>query len=203
MSTIPIGAVVVDREGTIVSQGRNRIFDHEAPLGQVAGTAIAHAELNALLQLKRSDSSRSTYAIYTAVEPCPLCAGAIYMSSLREVHYAARDGYAGSTNLYGATPYLQVKPIRVHGPHAGLEDVVMTLNVEYFIRNGERHRLQDLLDRWGIDTPKSVALGQALTDSGELQYAAKHNWTAGQVVDFLATRLGGNRKPGLDLIELD
>lgn len=189
MKTIPIGAVVVDRKGIIVSSGRNRIFDIEAPPGQVAGTTVAHAELNALLQLKRSDSNRSTYAIYTAVEPCPLCAGAIYMSSLREVHFAARDGYAGSTNMYGATPYLQVKPIRVHGPHAELEDIVMTLNVEYFIRNGERHRLQDLLDRWGIDTPKSVALGQALFASGELQYAAKHNWPTSKVVDFLSTRL--------------
>ena len=28
--------------------------------------------------------------IYTAVEPCPLCMGAIYMSGVRAIHYACR-----------------------------------------------------------------------------------------------------------------
>ena len=44
----PIGAVVVDRDQRIVSQGRSRRHEAVAPRGQLAGSRIAHAEINAL-----------------------------------------------------------------------------------------------------------------------------------------------------------
>ena len=58
--TIPVGAVVADPSGTIVARGRNRIFDHTAPPGQLAGTYIAHAELNALAALPTVVSARDS-----------------------------------------------------------------------------------------------------------------------------------------------
>ncbi len=51
VGTIPVGAVVADASGEIVARGRNRIFEEEAPPGQLAGTYLAHAELNALAGL--------------------------------------------------------------------------------------------------------------------------------------------------------
>ncbi|MDP3487818.1 MAG: nucleoside deaminase, partial [Bacillota bacterium] len=107
--TIPIGAVIVDEEDKLIASGRNRIFDKSAPIRQVAGSKLAHAEINALLQIPPDDESVGTYRLYTAVEPCPLCCGALYMSGIKEVHYAARDSHAGSTNMYGKTAYLTRK----------------------------------------------------------------------------------------------
>jgi len=46
--TIPVGAVVVDEAGEVLSQGRNRIFD-EPRDGHLGGSRLAHAEVNALL----------------------------------------------------------------------------------------------------------------------------------------------------------
>ena len=69
--SIPVGAVVVDESGSVVARGRTRIFETTAAPGQLAGTRLAHAEVNALAQLlpsKRLD--RST--LYTTVEPCAL-----------------------------------------------------------------------------------------------------------------------------------
>jgi hypothetical protein len=48
--TIPVGAVVVDETGAIVSRGRNRIFDEQHE-GQLAGSRLADAEVNALIGL--------------------------------------------------------------------------------------------------------------------------------------------------------
>lgn len=43
----PVGAVITDAEGTVVALGRSRFHDPDGPPGQLAGTALAHAEVNA------------------------------------------------------------------------------------------------------------------------------------------------------------
>ena len=50
--TIPVGAVVVDPYGVIAAEARNRIFDAgDPPRGKLAGSWLAHAELNAIAQI--------------------------------------------------------------------------------------------------------------------------------------------------------
>ena len=101
--TIPIGAVIADAEGNIYARGRNRIMDTSAPDNQVCANELAHAELNALLALKLAydECKAKSVALYTTMEPCPLCMGAVYMSDVKTLHYAAHDPWAGSTNLLG------------------------------------------------------------------------------------------------------
>ena len=98
--TIPIGAVVTDPGGAVVAAGRNRIFSTDAPAGQVAGSWLAHAEVNALLQLP-AEVRHDGYAITTTTEPCLLCAGAIIMSLRGRVvvRYAAADPIAGGMDV--------------------------------------------------------------------------------------------------------
>src|SRR5438105_1014959 len=74
--TVPVGAVLVDPTGRVVSRGRNRIFDAGAP-GQIAGSRLAHAEVNALLGLAGSSADPRVLVLYTTAEPCPLCVGAL------------------------------------------------------------------------------------------------------------------------------
>lgn len=126
---MPIGAVVVDMGGKILSRGRNHRKDEEADKGEICGNHLAHAELNALLKiasLSKTVLHKST--LYTTLQPCPLCFGAFYMSGVRELRYAARDAYAGSDDLLGKTPYLSVKPIHVIPPQdEELEQMIIAL----------------------------------------------------------------------------
>jgi tRNA(Arg) A34 adenosine deaminase TadA len=94
VGTIPVGAVVAGSDGSIVAHGRNRIFDRPHS-GQLAGTRLAHAEINALLGL----SAKRIYpklTLYSALEPCHFCLAAGSASRVGSVHYAARDPYAGT-----------------------------------------------------------------------------------------------------------
>jgi tRNA(Arg) A34 adenosine deaminase TadA len=77
--TIPVGAVVVDPRGVVVAEARNRIFDaDDPPSGQLAGSWLAHAEVNAISQIDAERSRAAEgWAVYSTFEPCPLCAGAI------------------------------------------------------------------------------------------------------------------------------
>ncbi|HEV2010140.1 MAG TPA: nucleoside deaminase [Candidatus Limnocylindria bacterium] len=115
--TIPVGAVVADDAGTIVSRGRNRIFTPPAD-GQLGGTRLGHAEINALVAL----SSERTYpelTLYTALEPCHLCLAAATSTRVGAVRYAAADPYGGAVGKLLASEDMRQHPVRIEGPLHG------------------------------------------------------------------------------------
>ena len=113
--SLPIGACVIDAAGTVIARGRNRLGDPRgAEGGVISGSDLAHAEINALLDLR--DVPRPDcygWTVLTTVQPCPQCAGAIAMSGLRAVEYAAADPWAVCTRLLTDDPYVSRKGIRV------------------------------------------------------------------------------------------
>lgn len=185
--TIPIGAVVADADGRIVARGRNRILDTSAPDGQVYDDMLAHAEINALLTLNIDQESRHTSALYTTMEPCPLCMGAFYMSSVRTLHFAARDPYAGSVNLLGTTPYLSRKPIRVIPPFdRALETSLIAMMVETELTlRGEAVITSRFFDEWRAMSPEAVEFGIALYRSNELRKRQKEGLSANDAINWL------------------
>lgn len=131
--------------------------------------------------------------LYTSMEPCPLCLGAIYMSGVRSIAYAARDPYAGSTNLLGTTPYLQVKTIRVDRGPSELETISTGLMVANMLeREGGRvaPRAVAALAYWRPVLPQGTALAELLYQRGELQRLAREQATAATVFDRLAELAG-------------
>jgi tRNA(adenine34) deaminase len=95
---LPIGAVVVV-DGEVVGTGRSRQVE--------LGHHIAHAETDAIvragMRLVR-DHDRAT--VYTSVEPCPMCLGAIVMADIPHVVFAARDRTAGVPEML-EIPYVR------------------------------------------------------------------------------------------------
>ena len=188
---VPIGAAVTDAEGHIIGRGRNRITgeNSDTPTGvlSVSRHELAHAELNALLSLNyfyhevTLQKDPHTWCLYTTMEPCPLCLGAFYMSGLRQLHYAARDSFAGSVNLLGTTPYLSRKPIQVFGPVAALENLSVGLVVESMLRDSPADRSQLLLDHWRKVVPMGVALGEHLFAQQILSQLQAANATAAEM----------------------
>lgn len=89
---VPIGAVLVAEDGTIVSAGHN--------LREINRDATAHAEIeairNANAKLGRWRLSGTT--LYVTIEPCPMCAGAIVNSRIDRVVYGGLDSKAGAVH---------------------------------------------------------------------------------------------------------
>jgi tRNA(adenine34) deaminase len=82
----PIGAVIVHL-GQVIGRGRAQ---HRA-----RSSEIAHAEMNALLQAEQYIQAHihDGCVIYTTVEPCVMCLGAIVMSDIDDVVYALADNW--------------------------------------------------------------------------------------------------------------
>lgn len=127
----PIGAIVVNGQGKIISDGKSSVFQ-ETSRGVIAHNELAHAELNALLKIdNRIHKNVKDYTLYTTMEPCPLCFSSLYMSGVRNLAYAAKDKYGGSTNLVKTTPYLSKKSIHIHGPVPNLDNLSILLHIYY------------------------------------------------------------------------
>jgi len=87
---VPIGAVVVCR-GRIIARGHNmteRLHDPTAHAEMIAITAAFEAVGGKYL---------SDCTLYVTVEPCPMCASALYWSQIGGVVYGAPDPRRGYT----------------------------------------------------------------------------------------------------------
>jgi tRNA(adenine34) deaminase len=115
--TIPVGAVVVDEAGEIVSRGRNRIFD-DTRNGHLGRSRLAHAELNALVGLT-SERTYEGFTVYTALEPCHLCLSAAISVRIGSLRYAAPDPYGGAVGKLIPSTDHEAHPLKVDGPLSG------------------------------------------------------------------------------------
>lgn len=88
---IPVGACVTTRDGDLVRSSRNRLYDTAAPPGEVFGSALAHAEINALARLELG--RYRDLVLTTTLEPCLQCAAAIRLSAVTTVRFAGPDRY--------------------------------------------------------------------------------------------------------------
>jgi tRNA(Arg) A34 adenosine deaminase TadA len=171
---IPIGAVVTDAAGTILSRGRNRIYEKPTARGHTRNDQLAHAEMEALRSPDFDQTDANTCRLYTTTEPCPMCLGAFYMSGARTLHYASRDPWAGSVDLLNKTWYLSRKPIKVFHPFSpALELIAMGLMIEqdYFRNNGDLPPgiWGSLYKRWSATVPHCLPFGKMLYMTGVLQ----------------------------------
>jgi len=120
--TIPVGAVVTDADGTVLARGRNRITEASAPEGQIFGSRVAHAEINALVQLGMGRRYLDC-TLWTTLEPCALCVGAAWLSTIGRVAFAAADVYGGASKLIerqiDAADSARSFPMDVEGPLGG------------------------------------------------------------------------------------
>ncbi len=91
LGEVPIGAVVVlDEE--IIGRGRN--------LREMLNDSSAHAEMVALREAARhvGDWRLKGATLYSTIEPCPMCAGALVQFRVKRLVYGAADPKAGAVD---------------------------------------------------------------------------------------------------------
>jgi tRNA(Arg) A34 adenosine deaminase TadA len=145
--TIPVGAVVTDADGSVIARGRNRIFDTTAVPGQVFGSRVAHAEINALVGLGM-ERRYFDCTLWTTLEPCAQCIGAAWLSTIGRVTFAATDVYGGASKLIErqieAADSAKDHHMAVQGPLAGPPAVFAELlHVAFFLARSPGHHVAD------------------------------------------------------------
>ncbi len=90
---VPVGAVIVDSGGEVLSRAHNRVISLSDP--------TAHAEI---LAIRDAAAIVGNYrllntTLYVTVEPCPMCTGAMVHARIQRLVFGAADpkwGAAGS-----------------------------------------------------------------------------------------------------------
>ena len=186
--SLPIGAVVADTEGQLLSSGRNRIHEFTGAPGTVFGRKLAHAELNSLLSLEGELDPRSC-VLYTTTEPCPLCVGAVRMADVRELRYAAREPWAGSAAMFETVPYLRRANLALVGPeNPRLEAVLTALLVERYLRLKPKV-LSSFLQLYEQLMPQATRAARNAHSSGLLRTLAANGAPASEMVLALSKEL--------------
>ncbi len=91
---IPIGAVVV---------ANNRILAKSYNLTEALIDVTAHAEIQAISAASHAIGGKylKNCTMYITVEPCQMCAGALYWSQISRIVYGASDNKRGFTQMGG------------------------------------------------------------------------------------------------------
>lgn len=86
---VPVGAVIVCKEGNVLAAEHNRIVE--------LSDATAHAEILAIrAACEQLGSERLVDCdLYVTLEPCTMCAGAISLARLRRIYFGAPDPKGG------------------------------------------------------------------------------------------------------------
>ena len=90
LAEVPIGACLVDGDGRLVSFASNRTITDNDP--------TAHAEI---LVLRKAATDLANYrltgcTVYTTVEPCVMCAGALVNARIKRLVFGAHDERFGA-----------------------------------------------------------------------------------------------------------
>jgi tRNA(adenine34) deaminase len=91
---IPVGAVVVDRDGLVIGRGRNR---------RESGDPTGHAEIEAIRQAAAvvGDWRLEGTTMVVTLEPCAMCAGALVNARVERLVFGAHDPKAGFCGSLG------------------------------------------------------------------------------------------------------
>ncbi|GHC73625.1 tRNA-specific adenosine deaminase [Nocardiopsis terrae] len=112
---VPVGAVVLGPDGTLLGRGRN---EREA-----TGDPTGHAEVLALRAAAGTHGQwrLSGCTLVVTLEPCVMCAGAVVLSRVDRLVYGARDAKAGAV---GSMWDLVRDPRQNHRPEVVPPDLI-------------------------------------------------------------------------------
>lgn len=94
LGEVPVGACAIDEAGNLLAVGHNRTIIDSDP--------TAHAEIVAL---RAAASAIGNYrltgvTVYTTIEPCAMCAGALVNARVRRLVYGAADERFGAVKSH-------------------------------------------------------------------------------------------------------
>ncbi len=128
----PFGAVIIDRNGNIISNGNNKVLKNNDP--------TAHAEIVAIRNAckKLNTYDLSGYILYTSCEPCPMCLSAIIWANIKDVYYGCTKDDAREIGFRDDDIYNYLKGNNkdlIHLTHLDRDECIKTFE-QYKKENG-------------------------------------------------------------------
>ena len=167
----PIGCVIVDGTGTIISEGRNKSGEPWPKTPQrIGNSGFAHAEMDAFYRVARFENPEDC-TVYSSLEPCLMCGGAMGMVGVGRAVWACDDPWGGSGRLiawHQHPAFMEMKVLA--SPFADLEREAALL----FAPEAQRVYPEEGWAAWQWRYPQvCAAFGEKIADKKELREVQK------------------------------
>jgi len=191
--SLGIGAAIVRGDGSEVATGRNRMFEHDPGDDVLAGTSLAHAEMNVLAKLKNRQHEHDGLVLHTTLQPCLQCLAAIRLSPVRGVKILAPDPIMRGVermrqlNTFVAANWPDIEQLAI--TEWSVLSLLLPTHTQVF--------WSSRLDRWSARLPELTRLAERFVASGVVvEHAA-----AGSDVVTVASALWSQLAGGIDEVQ--
>jgi tRNA(Arg) A34 adenosine deaminase TadA len=186
--SVPIGSVICDQNGNILTKGRNHINENYFP-----NNKVAHAETIAVQSLDlKVYNDPGSYIVYACAEPCPMCFGTIVMGNIRTIKIAAKDAYCGATEMAELSAYVKSKQMKISF-EPGLMGAVQVTMQSYFELKNNPERSKPLHDKARAEYNHSLILAQELLDIHYFESAISRSMPFGSIYEEICIKLAEMR----------
>lgn len=177
-----IAALIVSNDGTIISEGRNKIGEECIP-----NPRVAHAEVEAIRNL---DVNRypyvKAYTLYAALEPCPMCMGTMVMGGIRNIIIGAKDDRGGAMGLIEHSNYLKQKKINIVWMPQEYGDVQRGFQaLKELLYNTDEERLERMMTDFSVFNKKGVMAAKTLIQEGIFKDKKPASYRVEEIFDKL------------------
>lgn len=196
-----IAAVIVDENGTIISEGRNKIEEQE-----ILNPRVSHAETEAVRNLDVTKYPNvKSYTLYTGLEPCPMCLGTLVMGGIRNVIIGAHDNHGGAMELIAKSKFLTSKQIKVEWMPQFYGDMQRGLQaIKELLYNKNDDKLKRMMADFSVYNYCGVNAARALVDSGMFRTKLPEQYDIEYIFNCLSDGMsGGKTKKTLTTIPCD
>ena len=133
---VPIGTCIVSGETVLAVAGNRTRTD---------GDPTAHAEIVALREAaaKAGNYRLPDAVVYSTIEPCVMCAGALIQARVRRLVYGTRDERAGAVESHFGVCETDFLNHRIEVTAGVLEDECRELMQEFFRARRGNQRMRD------------------------------------------------------------
>ena len=183
-----IAALIVSEDGTIISEGRNKIGEESIP-----NPRVSHAEVEAIRGLDINKYPHvKNYTLYAALEPCPMCMGTMVMGGIRNIVIGAKDAHGGAMGLIEYSSYLKGKNINIVWMPQEYGDVQRGFQaLKELLYNTNEERLERMMTDFSVYNSKGVIAAKELIQEGIFKNKKPFFYSAEEIFDKLMMLIEG------------
>ena len=125
LSEVPVGCVIVDGNGKIISSGHNANIKNNDP--------TLHAEIMAIRKAckKRKNVKLLDCSLYVTLQPCRMCEAAIFETGIKRVYFGS---YSDSLRNFSDLKKKYHKELNGYIYYGGIEEEECTLILKGFFK---------------------------------------------------------------------
>ena len=124
-SEVPVGCVIFNEEGKIISYASNQMVEKKDP--------TAHAELIAIRKAcrKLKQEKLTNLSIFITLQPCTMCEAAIFLAGIKKIYFGA---YSHDFEVFKNIKYKTAKELGGYQCYGGIKEKECSVLIKNFFK---------------------------------------------------------------------